>query len=79
MGVWSCYERFYQSSKRKIFRYNVSHDGIYAVIFLPDLETSEFREEVYCGIFCRDKKRIFVFMVIIFPSLLMIFYIFYKL
>lgn len=54
-------------------------DGVFAVLFLPDLAPADFREEKYCGLLCRDKRMVFVFMILIFPATLLVFYLFYKL
>ena len=76
--TWTCYTRYYESSKRDSFKYNVRHDGIYAVLFLPEMPLEKFREEKYCGLFCRDKKLAFIVLFIGFPLLLFIFYTFFK-
>ena len=58
--------------------YEVYGDGIYAILFTPDLEDAIFREEVYCGILCKDKRLVFIFTLVIFPMIILLIYVAYK-
>lgn len=76
---WRCDTRKYESSKRQSVKYKIRHDGVYAVIFLPDLPPEQFRVERYCGILCKDKRLVFILMFVGLPCLLAILFVFYKL
>jgi len=58
--------------------YEVSEDGIYAVIFTPDIDEMYYRKEVYCGILCKDKRLVFIFTLVILPMVILIVFILYK-
>lgn len=78
-GKWKCYTRTYESSEKLSLKYRINHDGIYAVIFLPDIPLEEFRIEQYCGILCKDKRMVFIILFLGIPILMTVFFVFYRL
>jgi len=79
---WSCIARLTFNTGSKLMEYEVKNDGIYAIIFSPDISDecfrNEVRKEVYCGILCNDKRLVFIFTLLILPVVIILVYILYK-
>lgn len=78
-GTWTCVSRIFNTIRRNKFTYEVAASGTYAVIFAPDVPVADFVEDEFCGILCKDKKRVFTIAFFGVPLLLVLFYILYKL
>lgn len=86
-GVWSCVSRKYDNGVRKDkrdsgrneFSYGIHESGTYAVIFAPDMPVVDFAEDEFCGILCKDKKKVFSYIFFGIPTFLTLFYVLYKL
>ncbi len=63
---------------KKYFEFEVFYDGIYAIIFTPNLEDSLYRDEVFCGVLCKDKRLVFIFTLVILPIMTLFFFVAYK-
>lgn len=75
---WSCATRKHESGIRNKFSYEILESGTYAIIFLPDIPFADFFEDQFCGILCRNKRLVFIYVFLGIPSLLALFYLMYK-
>lgn len=48
------------------------------MLFAPEVEPEAFREDNYCGMFCKDKRLVLIILLIGFPSLMLFFYLFFR-
>jgi len=77
-NVWSCVARDHDVGKNYKFTYEILQTGTYAVIFYPNIPTIDFIEDEFCGIICKDKKLVFIYIFMGIPALFSILYLTYK-
>lgn len=75
---WECAKRKHEFGRNNRFTYEIRKNGIYAVIFYPSVPLADFIEDEFCGIICKDKKLVFMYIFIGLPALLSLFYLSYK-
>jgi hypothetical protein len=59
-------------------QFEINYEGVYAIIFTPNISEAAFREEVYCGILCKDKRLVFIFTLVILPIVILVVFVLYK-
>ena len=77
-NIWSCMYHNKSSSKYNTFNFDVFESGIYAIAFAPDIPFADFNEDEFCGIICKDKRLVFMYIFIGIPALVALFYLTYK-
>ncbi len=71
---WICEKRHEANTMSKKLGYKINRDGIYAVIFLPSMENSLYRDEVYCGYLCENLKFTIYILILLVPTIIYLIY-----
>ena len=77
--MWVCRDRFLENEAGAANSFQVTSDGIYAVIFNPIFNKKYKNPEKHCGIFCKNKRQVYIIFFLAFPTLLIIGILIYKL
>lgn len=78
-GIWTCTSRKFNNINRNKFIHEITESGTYAVVFAPIIPAIDFAEDEFCGILCKNKRKVFCIIFFGLPTLLLIFYVIYKL